>query len=76
MGTHLFITYMRNLHFSKDLCKADIYQLSEIPHWVTFFFFFRAALAAYGGSQARGQIRAAAANLHHSQSNTGSETHL
>ena len=36
-------------------------------------FFFRAILAAYGGSQARGQIRAVSAGLHHSHSNTGSE---
>ena len=43
-----------------------------------FFFFFgllskRAAQVAYGGSQARGQIRAVAASLHHSHSNAGSE---
>ena len=31
-----------------------------------FVFVFRAAPAAYGGSQARGRIRAAAASLHHS----------
>ena len=30
----------------------------------------------YGGSQARGEIRAAAASLHHSHSNVGSELHL
>ena len=47
-----------------------------------FFFFvcvfclFRATPAADGGSQARGQIRATAANLHHSHSNLGSEPHL
>ena len=35
----------------------------------SFFFFFRAAPTAYGGSQARGQIRAVAAGLRHSQSN-------
>ena len=40
------------------------------------FFKFRAAPTAYGGSQARGQIRAAAAGLHHSHSNSGSELHL
>ena len=39
-------------------------------------FFFTAALAVYGGSQARGQIRAAAAGLQHSHSNTGSEQRL
>ena len=31
-----------------------------------FFVFFRAALVAYGGSQASGQIGAGAAGLHHS----------
>ena len=34
---------------------------------------FRAALMAYGGSQARGQIGAVAAGLHHRHSNAGSE---
>ena len=37
---------------------------------------FRAALAAYGGSQARGRIGATAAGLNHSHSNAGSEPHL
>ena len=40
------------------------------------FFLFRAASAAYGSSQARGQIGAAAAGLHHSHSNAESESHL
>ena len=43
----------------------------------TFFFFFflpfRAAPAAYGSSQARGQIRTTAAILHHSNSKAGYE---
>ena len=43
---------------------------------VFFFLLFRATLVAYGGSQASGQIRATASGLHHSHSNTGSETHL
>ena len=34
------------------------------------------APAAYGGSQARGQIGAAATSLHHSHSNARSELHL
>ena len=38
-----------------------------------FFCLFRAAPAAYGGSQAKGQIGATAAGLHHSHSNAGSE---
>ena len=37
---------------------------------------FRAAPAAYGGSQARGRVGAIAAGLHHSHSNAGSELHL
>ena len=47
-----------------------------------FFSFFdlfaisRAALAAYGGSQARGLIRAVATGLRQSHSNAGSEPHL
>ena len=43
-----------------------------------FFFFclFRAAPTAYGGSQARGQVRSTAAGLHHSHSNAGSKLHL
>ena len=41
-----------------------------------FFAFFRAAPAAYGGSQARGQIGAVATGLHQSHSNVGSEPHL
>ena len=37
------------------------------------FVFSRAAPMAYGGSQARGPVGAAAAGLYHSHSNTGSE---
>ena len=50
----------------------SFFQISETP---TLFFFsaFWAAPAAYGSSQARGQIRATAASPHHSHSNTGSE---
>ena len=47
---------------------------------INLFFFiflsFRAALAAYGGSQAKGQIGPVAAGLRHSHSNAGSEPHL
>ena len=46
--------------------------------WLVGFFLllFRAAPVAYGGSQARGQIGATDASLHHSHSNFGSEPHL
>ena len=56
--------------------------LSEVPPWLMaqffffFFFFFRAASEAYGSSQARGPIGAAAAGLYHCHSNTGSKPHL
>ena len=46
---------------------------------ISFFLYlftyclFRAALMAYGISQARGRIRAAAANLHHNHRNATSE---
>ena len=37
------------------------------------FCLFRAAPTGYGGSQARGPIRATAAGLHHSHGNMGSD---
>ena len=40
------------------------------------FFFFRTTLTAYGGSQARGPIRAVAAGLRQSHGNARSELHL
>ena len=46
--------------------------------FIFFFFFglFIATLAAYGGSQAKGPIAAAAASLCHSHRNLGFEPHL
>ena len=41
-----------------------------------FFLLYRAAPAAYGSSQAGGQIGVAAAGLHHSHSHTGFESCL
>ena len=41
---------------------------------ILFYLLFRAASGAYGGSQARGPIGAAAASLRHS--NAGSESRL
>ena len=51
-----------------------------LPSMFIFLFFknfclFRAAPVAYGSSQARGQIRAVAAGLHHSHSKARSLTH-
>ena len=51
--------------------------LEKLLLFFSFLFLGRgAATAAYGGSQARGQIRATASGLHHSDSNTGSKPHL
>ena len=59
---------------------------SKLSHLYYYFLFFSflfclfaiswAAPAAYGGSQARGRIRAVAAGLRQSHSNTGSGPHL
>ena len=52
---------------------------SFVFSWVFVFVLFcllRAVPTAYGGSQARGQIGAAAASIHHSHRNTGSEMGL
>ena len=48
------------------------------PHCLSVLFIyllFTAAPVAYGGSQARGPMGAAATGLHHSHSNAGSLTH-
>ena len=52
--------------------------LVQIPIFVLVLSFFLslAALVAYGGSQAKGRIGAAASTLHQSHSNMGSELHL
>ena len=51
----------------------------QIGLWFLFFFFFwpfRAAAMAYGGSQAKGPIEATAASLCHSHSNAELEPSL
>ena len=53
--------------------EKDNYNYSLEFFFFFFFLLFRAALGAYGGSQARGQIKATTAGLHHRHSNTGSE---
>ena len=47
--------------------------LSYLQILTKSLFLFRATPMAYGGSQARGQIRGTAAGLHHSHSNARSE---
>ena len=60
------------------ICNHDRNTRVKIDGTFLFFFFFflKAAPAAYGDPQARGQIGAAAAGLHRSHSNVGSEPHL
>ena len=55
----------------------DLYLLLEVSVYFILFYrlfaFSKAAAEAYGSSQARGLIRAVAAGLRQSHSNTGSE---
>ena len=67
--------------FSDDLSPLQLFCL-PLPltlHlvFILFYFilFFRVASEAHGSSQAKGQIGAAAAGLHHSHSNARSVTH-
>ena len=61
-----------SLSFYKDSSHTEL-----DPHFKGFdFFFFKVTPAAHGSSQARGQIRAAAAGLCHGHSNTRSEPPL
>ena len=63
----------RLLLFFFCLCFGKVHIKFTI---VTFFFFFRAAHMAYGGSQARGLIRATAASLCHSCSCSNARSEL
>ena len=63
--------------FSSESCGGWL--VWKCFYGVNFFVcvcYFRTAPMAYRGSQARGQIGASAASLHHSHSNAGSELHL
>ena len=53
----------------------DIYIIIDIYNYI-YICFFRAALTACGGSQARGLITATVVGLHHSHSNLASKPHL
>ena len=68
--------YYLLLYIYMHLC----YILNLIVRFFFLFFVFlpfsRAALVAYGGSQARGRIGPVAAGLHQSLSNAGSEPRL
>ena len=65
MLLHTTLIFQRNnVSYSGDLFPKILF--------IDLYLWRRGASMAYGGSQARGEIGAAAAGLHHSQSNTGS----
>ena len=65
-------------------CKNGVLQFLHLPthtsslpfYFLISFLLFKASPGAYGSSQARGPIRAAAAGLHHSHSDMGSQLRL
>ena len=61
-------------HKAMKRCRGNLNIYHQLEEASLNFFFLRATPATYGGSQARGQIRAVATGLHHSD--TGSEPHL
>ena len=72
MHTHVHVNSLK-----AETLAVRFITLSPVPRTVpVFVFVFRAAHAACGVSQARGQIRAAAASLHYRHSNSESELHL
>ena len=66
--TILFINSTSLLKSKKKIIKCNILSTGKFV-----FCLFRATPAAYGGSQARGQIGAVAVGLHHSHHNTRSK---
>ena len=58
---------------ARSLTCYTIGELHNVHVLFCFVLFFRASAAACGSSQTRGPIRATAAGLHHSHSNTKSE---
>ena len=74
----LAVAIMRKKCYGHQMNESDAYPLIwKTIHKVGFFFFFFSSLGkppmVCGGSQARGQIGAVAAGLHHSHSNAKSK---
>ena len=76
---HSFFSYVFSVFILKGCwILSHFYTSMEMIirfYFISFFGLFRAAPAAYGDSQARGQIRAAATGLHHSHSNAMFKSH-
>ena len=64
-----------NMKYVRVFCVSIILE-KKLVFFLIFILFLRAAPVAYGSSQARGQIRAAAAGRHHSHSDIRSKPHL
>ena len=66
--------YGINLRLSENILHRSNHLQKKFFLKILFYVcLFRAILTAHGGSQARGQIGAVAAGLHHRHSNTRSE---
>ena len=61
---------------SQNSNQVWLWVLYSFIYFILFILCFRASPTAYGSSQARGRIRAVAAGLHHSHSNTESKPGL
>ena len=73
----MHIYYIYNIiYLVTYISFSDAFLLWFIAIYVYIKVLLRDIPAAYGGSQARGLIRAAAASLHHSYSNKGSKPGL
>ena len=74
LGQGLNLCHSSNRTLSSDSAGSLICWVTrQLLRDILFFFIFRAAPTAYGGSQARNRIRAAAAGWHHSHINARSE---
>ena len=74
---------LKSMDDNKNIITNSRYTKLTLFMVLSFFLFFslsllsfRASPTAYGGSQARGLIRATAASLRHSHSTIGSKPHL
>ena len=77
---NVLATYKAKQNTKKSTYKIieqyDPILIYHYHHHYHYFCLFGATSAAYISSQAKGQIRAVAAGLRHSHSNSGSELHL
>ena len=73
---YMYVLYMYS--FTQPRRWPNLFSIGNVGFQFLMYFnflggLFRAAPAAYGGSQARDRMRAVATGLHHSHSNAGSQ---